>query len=205
MVSQHYTVYSRAFRYLNHIFRGRRTATADAARMCVHIYQHVFRFLSCDDAFIKAHPVYGYKLLEPQNIDERIKLAAKEHHERFNGSGYPDNLEGHNISEFARIIAIVDVFDAMTSNRVYRHGICPFQVLSSLESNMECYDPAILLTALERIADMYTNCDVYINNEIKGRVVLINRQDIGRPMVMTEDGRVIDISKERSYSITSLR
>ena len=74
-----------------------------------------------------------------------------------------------NIDEFSKSFAIwdtcylsrsiltltfsfVDVFDAMTSNRVYRHGICPFQVLTSLESNIECYDPAILLTALERIA-----------------------------------------------------
>ncbi len=69
---------------------------------------------------IKQHPVKGYKILE--NIKEMPQLAngARWHHERFDGKGYPDGLSGEDIPEEARIIAVADSYDAMTSRRSYR-------------------------------------------------------------------------------------
>ena len=69
---------------------------------------------------IKAHPVNGYKILN--NIKEMPGLArgARWHHERYDGRGYPDSLKGEDIPEEARIIAVADAYDAMTSNRSYR-------------------------------------------------------------------------------------
>ena len=71
-------------------------------------------------AVIKTHPENGYKILS--NIKEMPKLAngARWHHERFDGRGYPDGLRGEEIPEEARIIAVADAYDAMTSNRSYR-------------------------------------------------------------------------------------
>ncbi len=75
-------------------------------------------------AQIKIHPVLGDKILK--KIPERPKLAigARWHHERYDGTGYPDGLIGENIPEEARIIAVADAYDAMTSRRSYR-GILP--------------------------------------------------------------------------------
>lgn len=72
---------------------------------------------------IKMHPVMGGRILE--NIKEMPELAvgAKWHHERFNGTGYPDQLKGSDIPEEARIIAVADAYDAMTSNRSYRREL----------------------------------------------------------------------------------
>ena len=73
---------------------------------------------------IKAHPVMGYEIL--QNVTELPTLAtgARWHHERYDGRGYPDKLNGLDIPEEARIIAVADAYDAMTSNRSYR-GVMP--------------------------------------------------------------------------------
>jgi len=79
---------------------------------------------------IKNHPRRGYNLLKPMKLDERIKKVALMHHERCDGSGYPDGLWGDQIDEFAKIVAIADVYDALTSARVYRGALCPFEVIN---------------------------------------------------------------------------
>ncbi len=74
-------------------------------------------------AQIKMHPVYTDKILQPINLPEFIVNAAVHHHERLDGSGYPHGLQGDKISPFARIIAVADVFDALTSDRPYRSSM----------------------------------------------------------------------------------
>ena len=82
---------------------------------------------------IKSHPVMGAKILK--NIAERPKLVtgARWHHERYDGRGYPDGLKGEDIPEEARIIAVADAYDAMTSNRSYRSLIPQETVRSEIE------------------------------------------------------------------------
>lgn len=57
------------------------------------------------------------------------------HHERFDGKGYPFGLTGDRIDTFASIVAIADVYDALTSDRCYRSAVCPFEVIALFESN----------------------------------------------------------------------
>ena len=103
-------------------------------------------------ALIKAHPVRGARIL--QNIEEMPKLAtgAGWHHERFDGRGYPDGLAGEEIPEEARIIAVADAYDAMTSNRSYR-GVIPQDVVKSeLEKGSGTqFDPRFAKIMLEII------------------------------------------------------
>ncbi len=73
---------------------------------------------------IKAHTVIGDGILKNMTELPRISLGARHHHERYDGKGYPDHLKGLEIPEEARIIAVADAYDAMTSNRSYR-GILP--------------------------------------------------------------------------------
>ncbi|MBR1709941.1 MAG: response regulator [Clostridia bacterium] len=84
-------------------------------------------------AQIKFHPVMGDRILK--NIRERPRLAigARWHHERYDGKGYPDGLSGINIPEEARIIAVADAYDAMTSQRSYRQILSQSVVRSELE------------------------------------------------------------------------
>ncbi|MGX8706825.1 MAG: HD-GYP domain-containing protein [bacterium] len=85
-----------------------------------------------DDEFlqIKAHPGKGAKILSSM---PELVAGARSHHERFDGRGYPDGLTGHAIPEEARIIAVADAYDAMTSNRSYRKGMEQQKVREQIE------------------------------------------------------------------------
>lgn len=152
---------------------------------------------------IKTHPIHGYNVLKNQNIDERVKLCALQHHERCDGKGYPYNKTYHEIDPFARIVAIADVYDAMTSNRVYRKGMCPYDVVSLFEENIDMYDPVVLIKVLEKIANSYINEEVLLNNGSKGKIVMINRQKLSKPVVEVNSS-YIDLSKEKDKRIVSL-
>src|SRR5690606_23577733 len=72
-------------------------------------------------AIMKKHTIYGYEILnDTVGISHRQALVALQHHERMNGSGYPMGIKRDNIDLFSRIVAVADIFHAMTSNRVYR-------------------------------------------------------------------------------------
>ena len=82
---------------------------------------------------IKIHPITGYHILKDISEHYDIAIAAKYHHERYDGKGYPNGLLGENIPELARILAIADSYDAMTSNRSYRKGLPQSVVRSEIE------------------------------------------------------------------------
>lgn len=82
---------------------------------------------------IKIHPISGYHILKDIHEDARIAYAAKYHHERYDGKGYPYGLEGENIPEIARIIGVADAYDAMASNRSYRNALPQDVVRSEIE------------------------------------------------------------------------
>jgi len=103
---------------------------------------------------IKTHPGRGARILE--NIVEMPKLAtgARWHHERFDGRGYPDGLAGEDIPEEARIIAVADAYDAMTSHRSYRDVIPQEVVKGELEKGSGTqFDPKFAAIMLEMIKE----------------------------------------------------
>lgn len=85
-------------------------------------------------AEIKTHPTVGYEIL--RNIEDypELMVGARWHHERYDGRGYPDGLAGEEIPEVARIIAVADTYDAMTSNRSYRKALSQETVRAEIEN-----------------------------------------------------------------------
>ncbi|WP_328905753.1 HD-GYP domain-containing protein [Streptomyces sp. NBC_00234] len=71
---------------------------------------------------IELHPEYGHEIVRGIGFLDEARAAILHHHERLDGSGYPYGLSGHQIPEFARVVAVADAFDAMTSTRSYRRG-----------------------------------------------------------------------------------
>jgi len=84
---------------------------------------------------IKLHPLIGYRILEPLDFDERIKLSVLQHHERPDGKGYPKGLREEEILLEAKILTVADTFDAMTSARPYRAAINIEDSLREMENN----------------------------------------------------------------------
>ena len=83
-------------------------------------------------AKIKEHPGMGAKILSNIKEDPELTIAAHYHHERFDGRGYPDGLSGFDIPEAARIIAVADSYDAMSSNRSYRKSLSKEEIIAEL-------------------------------------------------------------------------
>lgn len=144
---------------------------------------------------IKKHPVIGYKLLEQnEKIGKDIALGVLMHHEREDGTGYPLGLKSNQIHYYAKILAVVDVYDAMTSNRVYKKRQPPFDVLEMYESEYltKC-DAGIMLTFLKHISSYYVGTMVKLSDGSTGEIVYINSNRISRPLIKTNNA-IIDLS-----------
>ncbi len=153
---------------------------------------------------IKEHPLHGYRMLSEQKIDPRICLAALEHHERYDGVGYPYHKLGNEIHPYSMITAIADVFDAMTSKRVYRDAICPFSVLEMFENEGKIqYDLSVSMPLMERIAEIYINHTVQLSNQMKGEVIMLNRQNLSKPVVRVGQ-EFVDLSKHKDMKIETV-
>ncbi len=154
---------------------------------------------------IQSHPIFGYRLLQNQKISEHIKLSALEHHEKCDGSGYPMHLPGDKIDRFAKLVTIADVYDAMTSNRIYRKGMCPFKVIEIFEQEgLQKYDVVFIMTFLESVVNTYIDNRVALSDGRIGTVKWINKQRLSKPMVQLENGSFLELAKNPDLSITQI-
>lgn len=113
--------------------------------------------LSADEwQLMRRHAEYGFELLGSEHqLDPDIREAALSHHERLDGKGYPQALTGQSISQFTRMITIVDAYDAMTSNRVYRKGISTSKALKILYNNRGTQFDGKLVEAFISVIGLY--------------------------------------------------
>lgn len=150
---------------------------------------------------MKMHTVKGYQALKDLPIDIRVKYAALMHHERCDGSGYPNGFKSNKIIDYAKIIAIADVYDAMTSNRLYRNAICPFAVVENFERDGYLkFDPKYLMIFLERMVQSYIHNIVRLNDGREGEVIMINKLSPSKPVVRI-GSEFVDLSKEHKLRI----
>jgi putative nucleotidyltransferase with HDIG domain len=158
-------------------------------------------------AQIRQHPQFGYDILKNQpNMDPRIKNAALMHHERSDGSGYPSGLKEDEIEDFGMIIAIADVYDAMTAARAYRAPLCPFQVISNFERDgYQKFKTKYILTFLKQIAQTYQSNRVMLSDGRGCNIVMLNQNALSRPIVQFDDKSCLDLSTaDKSLYITSV-
>ena len=156
-------------------------------------------------AIMKTHAVEGYNLIKDIGLEASVVNAALMHHERCDGSGYPMGLTRDKIDKYSKVIAIADVYEAMTANRVYRSGMCPFDVIARIEEDgFLQFETEYLLVFLNNIVETYLNSKVKLSNGEKAEVILINRQKNSRPLVLTTSGRAIDLYKDSSVKIESI-
>lgn len=154
---------------------------------------------------IKKHARYGAEILETQSLDKRVACVALMHHERCDGDGYPMGLNDKEIDDFAKIIAIADVYDAMTANRCYRKGLCPFEVIATFErEGLNKYDSRYILTFLNRIVDTYICNSVLLNDGTCGKIVLMNQKSLSRPVIHTMTNEYIDLTKHPELYIQAI-
>ena len=134
--------------------------------------------LTDEEYFImKNHSIYGMEITEQTpELSARIPKIICQHHEKWNGSGYPIGLKDFDIDRMARIISIADVYDALTANRVYRKRYMPHEAAEYLMAQtQQFFDPHILQTFISNIAIYPENLIVMLNTGEVARVLSSRR------------------------------
>jgi ribonuclease P protein subunit RPR2 len=126
---------------------------------------------------IKSHPVVGAKILEPLRFLTREICAVRHHHERWDGTGYPDGLGGENIPLVARVVTVADVFDAITSNRPYRTALALEEARAEItRGSGSHFDPAVvdafMRIPLERLNQIYHHYETLTSGDPSGAPAL---------------------------------
>jgi len=154
---------------------------------------------------IKQHPIHGYKMIKDiPAVNKNVLMGVAMHHEREDGSGYPMAAKGHQIHTFAKIIAIADIYDAMTSERCYRSRQTPFEVLEMFEN--ECFgilEPRYRMTFTSNIANYYIGDMVRLNTDEIAEIIHINPFHISKPLIRINN-TYIDLAKEKDLKIVEL-
>lgn len=159
---------------------------------------------------IKKHSELGYRyLLNSADIPENSKIATLQHHEQFNGKGYPSGISGESITQFARIISVADVYDALTSDRPYRKAMLPSDAIEYIMGGYgTMFDPQIVDALTKRVAPYPVGTCVKLSTGEVGIVIKNYETTSMRPLVqLIEDGKLtstqIDLTHDRSsLSIT---
>jgi putative nucleotidyltransferase with HDIG domain len=163
-------------------------------------------------AVMKKHTEYGFDYLrQQQGIPLLAAHCAYQHHERFDGTGYPRGLSGEEIHKYARLLAVCDVFDALTTNRVYRRAMLPHDAMDIIFAGTGThFEPEIVDAFRKTVAIYPIGLIVTLSTGATGIVVDYNRNLPARPVIRIiehEDGSKadpyyeIDLSKELSVMI----
>ncbi|HMK65577.1 MAG TPA: HD-GYP domain-containing protein [Thermodesulfobacteriota bacterium] len=157
---------------------------------------------------MKNHVLLGQEvLLEAGDFPRQALAVVLQHHERFNGKGYPYGLSQNKIDLFGRIAAIVDVYDALTSDRVYHAGMAPHEAIKKIFEWRTDFDPNLVEKFIQTIGIYPLGSLVQINHSDIGVIVSNNPEDLLKPSVLLlldknnhkyQPPRLIDLSQKLS-------
>ncbi|KAB3535520.1 HD-GYP domain-containing protein [Alkaliphilus pronyensis] len=154
---------------------------------------------------IKEHATIGYNIIEEYSwLDYKVKQGVLQHHEREDGSGYPYGHKGEKICLYAKIIAVADIYDALTSERAYKPRKTPFDSFEEIINiGYNKLDIAVVRTFLNNIASFYSGTKVRLNNEEVGEIIYLPPNNIISPVIKVKD-IYIDLKKHTIYKIAEI-
>jgi HD-GYP domain-containing protein (c-di-GMP phosphodiesterase class II) len=160
------------------------------------------------------HPLYAYQIIcKELHFPEEVGLVALQHHERWDGEGYPRHLAGEAIDLGARIISVADAFEAMVSQKPYRNSIGGYQAMKNLLSdNSRRFDPRVLKAFIKTMGIYPIGSIIVLNNKTVARVVEVQGSAPLRPKIRIlidetgrtykkDEGKTIDLLAEKGLFI----
>jgi len=174
-------------------------------RIPLEILNKPTKLLDYEMIMMKEHSSLGYELIAgSHDISHDVKLGILQHHERLDGSGYPNQLKGDDIFLIARIVAVADVYDAITSTRIYHHARTPLVAVKELLINMfGKFDPKICMIFTNRAQESLLGSLVRLSNGSIARIIYMNCEQADRPIVQTTEGQYIELETQRSIEIVN--
>ncbi|MBB6453453.1 putative nucleotidyltransferase with HDIG domain [Salirhabdus euzebyi] len=163
---------------------------------------------------VKHHTVYGYDMIKLiPNIPQSVLRCVKEHHERLNGTGYPEGLSSDKLHIFSKIIGVADTFDAMTTERVYQDKRLPHEALEILYTGSGTLFEQKYIELFRQNVAVYPNgMKIVLNDGRKGIVIKQNNEVSDRPIltILEEQGKAvketyeIDLSKHLNLVVQKI-
>ncbi len=162
---------------------------------------------------VKTHPLLGYKaLMNLGDFDEEVASVSLQHHEQYDGKGYPRGLKGNEIGEFARIVSIADSYEAQITTRSYREKIDFYHAMKNLlSSGVNRFDPVLLRLFLSMLSVYPIGSLVRLNDNSVGVVIGSVPEKPLRPILKiifdsegkrTEEVNIVNLLSDTSLYIT---
>ncbi|GEL77871.1 HD-GYP domain-containing protein [Tenuibacillus multivorans] len=151
---------------------------------------------------VKEHTTYGYEMLKKfSNIPSIVAFCAYQHHERLDGSGYPLGLKEANIHEYAKIMAVSDVFDAVTSNRVYRNAFLPHEGLEILYSGSDSLFSKKYIELFRKHVSIYPNGSYVELNDGRRGIIAKQSKIPDRPIIRILEEEKLRLTLSELYEV----
>ena len=147
---------------------------------------------------MKQHSLFGYRILEGKNdISDVVRLGVLQHHEKINGKGYPLGVPEEKISPFARILSVVDIYDALVTERPYKKAFTKRDAVEMLMAMTDELDILAMRSFLESVLLYPVGSLVQLSNGEKAKVVANSPESILRPKVVgITTGKVYDLAND---------
>jgi HD-GYP domain-containing protein (c-di-GMP phosphodiesterase class II) len=162
---------------------------------------------SIEFAEIRKHPIHSYAMVKDSPIlKNEMKEAIFKHHERIDGSGYPLGKKIELIRDYSQILALADVYHAMTSERLYRTKQSPFIVIEMIkEAEFGKFDTNVVQALTDLIVQLPIGTKVELSNLERGEVMYINAYQPTRPLIKLQaTGELIDLAVNKQYYISRI-
>jgi HD-GYP domain-containing protein (c-di-GMP phosphodiesterase class II) len=155
---------------------------------------------------MKTHASHSYELTKClQQVSNKASEGILFHHERLDGSGYPNSARGSEIPLYGRILGVVDIFDAILSDRIYSAKVSPYKAIEILkDESFGKLDPKVVNILIKNIADFYVGNIVKLSTGEVGEVILLNKSNLTRPLIKVSDDRYLDLSTNYDVEISEV-
>ncbi|MBM7552212.1 HD domain-containing phosphohydrolase [Thalassobacillus pellis] len=155
---------------------------------------------------VKRHPTYSYRMIENTTaLSHGAKLGILQHHERLDGSGYPLGSKGKKIHQFAKIIAVSDMYHAMTSERPYRKKQSPFKVLEEMiQAQFGQFELTVVQMFIDSMTNYSTGTKVKLSDGQTAEIIFVESAQPTRPMVRLENNDIIQLKEFQDIFIEEI-
>ncbi|NEU32666.1 HD-GYP domain-containing protein [bacterium LRH843] len=156
---------------------------------------------------VKKHPIYSYKMLKGvTGATDIMQLAVLQHHERYDGSGYPIGSKAKKIHMFSQLVAVADVYHAMSSERYYRSKRSPYQVLEEIsKEQFGKFEIRAVEVLMQSLIHVSIGNKVRLTSGEMAKIIFFDQHTPTRPMVkLLDTGRIIQLTHEPNLHIEEI-